>query len=602
MGRINQYPKANVINDSDTLLGVVGGTTMQVAKDVLLSGVTNDIDNTTIVGKKAGKVVTADDSSNNRLPAITAYGKSVQNTYKGINLVDLSTPTLLDKVTNYTFDNKTGLVKFDYNGNYARAHFRDDTLAGKTLYLYLKNKTNTNASATVSGVDIMYKKAGESNFSYFTMNQPQYIIPSDATEITIRVLGNNSNTALSGTFSANIMISSEPTDTYEPFVGGEPSPNPSFPQVITSVADDKSLVIKSVGKNWLENTATTHTFNGITFTVNDDKSVTASGTAITTTSAYCYLNKNLKLPNGTYILSGRYSDKFAITIHRTFNDGTESYLNTLTKDNLEFSIDDNVNKVDVYLYIQAGATIPNVTIYPMIRLADIEDDTYEPYISTEVSLTLTDSLRGIPVTEGGNYTDENGQSWICDTIEKYADGTGKYIQRIESKVLTSADIWKVENTYVSVGASASAKIDHIVKDDIRQPMVMSNRAIGVCYNNRAIDIDIYRVYGATGGSNNIAFRYPASVGEITIEQARADFEGTEVIYALAEHIETDLTASQMAELEKLMSFNPYTTVSTDDIGEIAITYFKNSDSGKIVGSLNDRISNLVALLQSNGVI
>ena len=41
-------------------------------------------------------------------------------------------------------------------------------------------------------------------------------------------------------------------------------------------------------------------------------------------------------------------------------------------------------------------------------------------------------LAGIPVASGGNYTDASGQRWICDSIEKYADGTGKAITRIGS--------------------------------------------------------------------------------------------------------------------------------------------------------------------------
>ena len=38
-------------------------------------------------------------------------------------------------------------------------------------------------------------------------------------------------------------------------------------------------------------------------------------------------------------------------------------------------------------------------------------------------------LCGIPVESGGNYTDNNGQQWICDTLVYNADGTGKIIKR-----------------------------------------------------------------------------------------------------------------------------------------------------------------------------
>ena len=38
-------------------------------------------------------------------------------------------------------------------------------------------------------------------------------------------------------------------------------------------------------------------------------------------------------------------------------------------------------------------------------------------------------LCGIPVESGGNYTDNNGQQWLCDTLVYNADGTGKIIKR-----------------------------------------------------------------------------------------------------------------------------------------------------------------------------
>ena len=50
---------------------------------------------------------------------------------------------------------------------------------------------------------------------------------------------------------------------------------------------------------------------------------------------------------------------------------------------------------------------------------------WQPYVAPSSALiTLTDSLRGIPVDSGGNYTDESGQQWIADYIyRRQTDGT-----------------------------------------------------------------------------------------------------------------------------------------------------------------------------------
>ena len=49
---------------------------------------------------------------------------------------------------------------------------------------------------------------------------------------------------------------------------------------------------------------------------------------------------------------------------------------------------------------------------------------WQPYVAPSSALiTLTDSLRGIPVSSGGNYTDEDGQQWIADYIyRRQTDG------------------------------------------------------------------------------------------------------------------------------------------------------------------------------------
>lgn len=75
---------------------------------------------------------------------------------------------------------------------------------------------------------------------------------------------------------------------WEPYTGGEKAPNPAYSIDIKSVVISE---IKVSGKNLLQHTATTQTINGVTFTVNEDGSVTANGTA--TANANFYLKQSL---------------------------------------------------------------------------------------------------------------------------------------------------------------------------------------------------------------------------------------------------------------------------------------------------------------------
>ena len=67
---------------------------------------------------------------------------------------------------------------------------------------------------------------------------------------------------------------------------------------------------------------------------------------------------------------------------------------------------------------------------------DFPDDEKELY----VDFFLEDYMPGIPVASGGNYTDENGQQWLCDEID-FAKGV--YIQRVQKIVFDGSEdeIW-----------------------------------------------------------------------------------------------------------------------------------------------------------------
>lgn len=55
-----------------------------------------------------------------------------------------------------------------------------------------------------------------------------------------------------------------------------------------------------------------------------------------------------------------------------------------------------------------------------------EATSYEPY-HKEQTVTLPYTLNAIPVSSGGNYTDQIGQQWICDEVDLHR---GVKVQRV----------------------------------------------------------------------------------------------------------------------------------------------------------------------------
>lgn len=245
-------------------------------------------------------------------------------------------------------------------------------------------------------------------------------------------------------------------------------------------------------KNLLPNTATTQTVNGITFTVNSDGSVTASGTATDTAYIDLYISAS-SISAFNAILSGCPSGGGANsyellatlviggtpTYYRDYGDGViipASASGQVSQSN-----------INVRVLVRSGVTI-NQTFRPMIRPATVASNTYSPYAMTNRELTNDlndDSLSSVTslygTIEGGykkigkivivnirltvNTSIPNGVLVIeglpaaTGTLNKVAVATnsqqsvailnGSSIQLTTTQTLTSGAVLILSATYVS---------------------------------------------------------------------------------------------------------------------------------------------------------
>lgn len=231
---------------------------------------------------------------------------------------------------------------------------------------------------------------------------------------------------------------------YEPY-GVMPSPD--YPSEIESVGiyneetGKYEIEVKNTGKNLLENTGVSNTSNGVTFTVNDDKTILVNGNNDGTANSSFIIN-NYSLKAGTYILngcpSGGSSTTYRIAIQKTSG---WSVLGLDTGSGSEqFTIDEATN-IQVAIFIQKGQTISNLLFKPMIRLSSIIDDTYEPYKSVSSLFVLDQPLRSLPngakdiayIKNNILYVDRNVGSVVLNGSESWIklqiQSTGKYYFR-----------------------------------------------------------------------------------------------------------------------------------------------------------------------------
>lgn len=128
------------------------------------------------------------------------------------------------------------------------------------------------------------------------------------------------------------------------------------------------------GKNKLQVTATSQTIRGVTFTVNDDGTITANGTA---TANIVFTVAYIDFASGSYLLNGTPSGGSTSTYYiRVYNSNTQTPKNSTTRD-VPFAAEEGFNRVDIR--VLNGVSFNNLVFKPMIRLASETDATFAPY-------------------------------------------------------------------------------------------------------------------------------------------------------------------------------------------------------------------------------
>lgn len=155
---------------------------------------------------------------------------------------------------------------------------------------------------------------------------------------------------------------------------------------------EQNYEINLSGKNLLNNTKSTTTLNGLTFTINDDKSVTITGTATSQTDFYLVgassTYDNIGLNAGTYNLSGcingSSSTYMLIAVSKNSSGTTAIYPVSTSSDGIAMEIENNYT-FRIFIRVTNGTTM-NTTIYPQLEKGSAATS-YAPYFNIELCKT-----------------------------------------------------------------------------------------------------------------------------------------------------------------------------------------------------------------------
>lgn len=193
--------------------------------------------------------------------------------------------------------------------------------------------------------------------------------------------------------------------------------------------------------------------------------------------------------------------------------------------------------------------------------------------SQTLKLQTPNALPGIPVTSGGNYTDENGQQWVCDEVDL---ARGVRVRRITKIKVTSSLNWQ----------TSGQKVDRYFA------WFAGTSATNVLCTHFSTTVGSEAVGGAIANQNNlIGFAY-APKGTSTLDEFKAFLDAKEVYVwtSLATPVETALSAAEISAYKALTTYAPTTVISVSGGAGATVTYQR--DVTIVIKNLEDAIASM----------
>lgn len=323
----------------------------------------------------------------------------------------------------------------------------------------------------------------------------------------------------------------------------------------------------------------TETKNGATYKINEDQSVSVSGTPTKYTSFYL---KGISLKAGSYcfidnlksreifvqlISKGNMDRNFTLTedtdasVYVVFNVGEN---NTKTFDSTIKAMLNTGSTALPWEPYTGGKPSPS-TDYPQEIQSAGDDGNLSVIVKNpdneqmqSVSFSTPNGLPGIPVSVNGNYTDSNGQQWVCDELDFERGVYRQWIKHVNAVFHKAAS------------SSTHSGYRHMTDDfkDLSREHTECLCNIAMYSKDAANGKEGVR---ASGGYNVIVLYYE----NLTNDNVPAD-----VAYILSDSIETPLAASEIAACKSLRTYRGTTIVEAEDKAGISVTYKRNAKTAE----------------------
>lgn len=437
-----------------------------------------------------GEVISVADSSDDYLRGLRVFGKTTQVKTTGAQLLPIyDAPSKTDRGLTQIIEDGVCIVKGTASSN---ASF-NLTLAGAysstNVIFTLAAGTYTAKDCIISSYDGTTRKSYQNTFTL-----------TDTINITWVATRSYGATEVVDEITRPMLNAGNQALPWEPYTGGVASPNPEYPQELLSINNPTVAVC---GKNLVK--VRNFSSNGYKVTVNEDGSITVTGAAATTDAIYLMVTPYsdvypLMLNDGVdYFMWSESSNGKSIGTKSLDAYGNQMWSNIETWNN---NILHKANRI-VQFYLESKShAIGDTTLcgtYKIQLEVGNKFTGFEGYKElTEIAIPRT--LPGIPVSQNGNYTDANGQQWICDEVDFER---GLYIQRIKTHIFNGTEQWSksayYENTVQRSRGGLVSNTNYLSNMYFGTTLTQNNGvviggAINVRDDVHAVDVEIWKAW------------------------------------------------------------------------------------------------------------
>ncbi len=315
------------------------------------------------------------------------------------------------------------------------------------------------------------------------------------------------------------------------------TPTPDAPVPIVSAGDGGSVAVKVTGKNLLDSSQFQNPSSTEILTVEVTLSANTSYTLSTNAPRH---NDGANL---FFVLPGE-------AINTEKNGVWQGHKKNITTN--------STGKAQIK-YRNYGGTISDYSAYWFQLELGTAVTAYSPYREQLLTMPTPNGLPGIPVTSGGNYTDQSGQQWMCDEVDLER---GVKVQKVGK--LSDTKSWRSERGDQNFSVFATTfGVDSIKNDSL--VTYTSNMFVAIKV------VDRYRintVFINSGGVVVVTLKKGVTL-ETFLDVIKDEFV---LYFALATPIETPLTPAEIAAYKALTAYGPDTVVQAGDGAGIRLEY------------------------------